>query len=450
MSAELRATLESVRERVQPSQDERDRLEQATEAVMDRARAAVEALPVTADVIRVGSTARDTWLRGERDIDIFVRFPNSLAHEELRKYGLRVGQTVLPDGRLEYAEHPYVSGEFEGYMIDLVPCFAVESGNDIRSAVDRTPFHASYVKERLDAPLANDVRVLKRFCDAIGIYGSDLRTQGFSGYLTELLILEYGDFETVVEEAAEWRSPVKFDPEDHGAVDFDDPLVMIDPTDPCRNVAAVVTATNVARFQHHARELIADPDVARFDVPPLPQITAETLREHLTRRGSTPIAIRFPVPGMVEDQLFPQLRRTRDGIVAMLGEHGFLVTRAAVFHEAEAVIFLELAIAKLPNIERHAGPPVHVKQHSRAFLNQWDDPSVYGPFISGDRYIVEREREFTSASALLRSDEILSASLGAELVEDISNHRHILVGDQIIDLLPEFSSELAQFYDPRP
>lgn len=450
MSEELQHVLERVRERVQPSQDERNRLEQTTRSVMDRAKAAVDALPVEADVIRVGSTARDTWLRGERDIDVFVRFSNSLEREELRQYGLEVGRSVLPDGQLEYAEHPYVSGEFEGYMIDLVPCFAVESGNDIRSAVDRTPFHAAYVKERLNERLANDVRVLKRFCEAIGIYGSDLRTQGFSGYLTELLILEYGTFEAVIEAASEWRPPVRFDPEDHGSVDFDDPLVVIDPTDPARNVAAVVTAESVAKFQHYARELLANPGVEKFEIPPTPTIDAETLRSHLSRRNSTPIAIRFPVPSMVEDQLYPQLRRTRDGIVAALGERGFLVTRAAIFHQDDAVIFLELAVAKLPTIERHAGPPVHVKHHARAFLDQWEETPVYGPFISGDRYIVERERKFSSASALLRSDEILSASLGAELVDDIAENREISVGDQIIDLLPEFSSDLAQFYNPRP
>ncbi|NIS30872.1 MAG: tRNA CCA-pyrophosphorylase, partial [Actinobacteria bacterium] len=55
---------------------------------------------------------------------------------------------------------------------------------------DRTPFHAAYVEGRLNDELAAEVRVLKQLLEGIGVYGSDLKTRGFSGYLTELLVLE--------------------------------------------------------------------------------------------------------------------------------------------------------------------------------------------------------------------------------------------------------------------
>lgn len=450
MNETLRSTVETVRERVEPTDAEREQLEKTAAHVIERTKEAVAELPVEADVLRVGSTGRETWLRGDRDIDVFVRFPTTLDRESLREYGLAVGHRVLPDGRLEYAEHPYVTGEVSGYSIDLVPCFGVESAADIRSAVDRTPFHAEYISDRLARELATDVRVLKRFCETIGIYGSDLRTRGFSGYLSELLVLEYGGFIEVVEAAAEWRPPVILDPENHAAAEFDDPLVVIDPTDPQRNVAAVVTTENVARFQHHARLLIADPSTERFEVPAPATIDANALTSHLDARSTTVIAVRFPVPEMVEDQLYPQLRRSRDGIVDALGERGFLVLRADLFAREDAVIFLELAISEQPAITRHPGPPVHVRNHAEAFLARWDGVATYGPFIQGDRYVVEREREFTTATAFLRSDAILEARLGAEIEEFIAHERDVLVGDQILDLLPTFAEELAAFYDPKP
>ena len=450
MSEDLQTVVDRVRERVAPTDEERDRLERTAEELIIRTQAAIADCPVDADVIRVGSTARDTWLRGDRDIDIFVRFPTTLERTELEEYGLKVGRTVLPEGRLEYAEHPYVTAEFDGYSIDLVPCFAVETGAEGRSAVDRTPFHAEYVSERLTPDLATDVRVFKRFLEAIGIYGSDLRTRGFSGYLTELLVLEYGDVISVLQAAAAWQPPVTIDPEDHGDRSFEDPLIVIDPTDPSRNVAAVVTDASVARLQHHARRLLESPTVDQFDVSAVEPISTDELSAHIERRRTIPMAILAPAPDVVDDQLYPQLRRTRDGIVDALEARGFAVLRAEVFARDRMLLYLDLATAELPGIERHVGPPVHVQEHASAFLERWEDAATYGPFIEGNRYVVEREREFTSASSFLRSDALLDARLGADLANTIASDRTVLVGEQVLDLLPTFGNELAAFYDPSP
>ncbi|PSQ64640.1 MAG: hypothetical protein BRD24_09925, partial [Halobacteriales archaeon SW_9_67_24] len=232
----LDAVLARISERVTPDAEERARLDEAVDRLTDATERALADRSIAADVVHVGSSARGTWLPGDRDIDLFVRFPPDLPREDLERHGLAVGH-------------------------DLVPCFRVESATEIRSAVDRTPFHTRYLDSRLDAGLAADVRLAKAFLSAIGVYGSDLRTRGFSGYLVELLTLEHGGFRSLIEAAADWRSPVRFDPEDHGDAGnegFDDPLVVVDPTDPGRNVAAVLSTSNLARFQHYARDLLAD------------------------------------------------------------------------------------------------------------------------------------------------------------------------------------------------
>lgn len=231
-NSDLAAVVAAVRERIDPDEAERRALADAAAALESRVYDALADLPVDADALQVGSTARGTWLSGDRDIDLFVRFPADLDREELEAYGLEVGHAVLPDGHEEYAEHPYVKGDYDGFDVDLVPCYDVPSASDIRSAVDRTPFHNAYLTERLDDDLAADVRVFKRFLKGIDAYGSDLRTEGFSGYLAELLVVGHGGFEPLLRAAADWSPQVEFDPEDHGTRRFSDPLVVIDPTDP--------------------------------------------------------------------------------------------------------------------------------------------------------------------------------------------------------------------------
>jgi tRNA nucleotidyltransferase (CCA-adding enzyme) len=487
---EFEAVVAAVGERIDPGERERERMRDAAAALTERAQEAIADLPVEGDAMQVGSTARGTWISGDRDIDLFVRFPADVGREKLESYGLAVGHAVLPEGREEYAEHPYVTGEYDGFDVDLVPCYRLDSATDIQSAVDRTPFHNDYLDERIDADLAGEIRLFKQFLKGIGAYGSDLRTRGFSGYLTELLVVEYGSFRAVVEAAAdEWHPPVRFDPEDHGAretaspsrneevedadlpvddadLPFDDPLVVVDPTDPERNVAAVCDAENVARLQHYARELLDSPREELFFPDPTDPLSAEAVRDRVADRATTPVAVRFDAPDIVEDQLYPQLRKSLAGVRDELDRRGFDALRAATFAEESAVLFVELEVPERPSVERHAGPPVHVRKHAEGFFEKYadvqsssnsatasqdaDDPDTYGPFIDGDRYVVEREREFSTASGFLESDALFDVALGVHVESVLADGYDVLVGEAVAELADEFGAQLADYFEPEP
>jgi len=476
-SETFEAVVAEIRDRVDPPPVERDRLQSTVATLTERIEDAVTNLPVGADVVHVGSTARDTWIAGDRDIDLFVAFPPALDREKLAEYGLQVGHAVLPNSHEEYAEHPYVVGEYEGYEVDLVPCFDVETATEIRSAVDRTPFHSQYLDERLDADLAADVRVCKQFCKAIGVYGSDLRTRGFSGFLVELLVCEFDGFGPLVAAAADWQPTVELDPEGHGRtggtapssqseaggdVDhaFEGSLVVVDPTDPERNVAAVCSAANVARFQHYARDLLDAPRTELFERDSAEPLDAGAVRGHVTGRGTTPIAVRFDAPEVVDDQLWPQLEKSLDGLVAELDRRGFDTVRAEAFADETAALFVELAVAERPTVERHEGPPVRVREHASEFYDTYanEEPtditdgveSTYGPFIAGDRYVVEREREFASAREFCASDALFDVALGVRVQATLEDGYEVLVGDDVGQLAAEFGVELAQYFAPEP
>ncbi|WP_440771946.1 CCA tRNA nucleotidyltransferase [Natronorubrum sp. DTA28] len=441
----------TIHERIEPDADERERLRAVADRLVARAEAAATDRCPDADVIQVGSTARNTWISGDRDIDIFVRFPPDLERERLERYGLEVGHATLPDGHEEYAEHPYVKGTVEGFDIDVVPCFRLESATEIRSAVDRTPFHTQYLEARLDDDLAADVRLTKQFLKGIGAYGSDLRTRGFSGYLTELLVVEYGGFRNLLEAAANWHPQVELDPEDHGQETFHDPLVVIDPTDPERNVAAVCSPENVARLQHYARSFLETPRAEVFEPTAPEPLTESELHEHLERRGTTPVAVRFEAPDLVEDQLYPQLQKSVDGIATGLDDRGFDVFRATTMADDTAVIFVELAVSERPAVEAHRGPPIHVRSHAEGFYDAYaDDPEAYGPFIAGDRYVTERPREFTTAREFLESNRLFDVGLGAHVETALADEYEVLVGEEITALLEEFGPELGRYFEPRP
>ncbi|MFB6113530.1 MAG: CCA tRNA nucleotidyltransferase [Halodesulfurarchaeum sp.] len=448
-SSRVESVLEAVQSEIDPSPADRARLETAVDSLIGRTERVLEDIDVPVSVRHVGSTARSTWVAGDRDIDVFLQFPTDLDRGTLTRLGLQVGNEVLPEGQEEYAEHPYVTGEYDGFDVDLVPCYAVADPADIKSAVDRTPFHNDYLERRLDEDLAGEIRLFKQFLKGVGAYGSDLKTAGYSGYLTELLVLEYGDFLSVLEAARAWRPPVELDPEAHGEASFDDPLVVIDPTDPERNVAAVVSEENVARLIHHARRFLEDPSTDRFFEDPPEGLSPERIREVVRSRASTPIAVRFDPPDLVEDQLYPQLERSLAGLVRGLQTHDFEVLRGDAWANDTAVLFVDLSVSTLPAIERHTGPPVHVSAHAERFFETYDDAPVYGPFIDGDRYVVERDREYTSAVDFVE-ESLLEVAHGAQLEGVLESGYTTLSGEEIGSLADEFETELARFYDPRP
>jgi len=444
--------LDTVADRVTPDSDERARLADAAATLTDRAEAALADREIDGDVLQVGSTARGTWLAGDRDIDLFVRFPTDYDRAELERLGLAIGHEVLPDGHEEYAEHPYVTGTHEGFAVDLVPCYAVERATEIRSAVDRTPFHTQYIDSHLDDDLARDIRLFKRFLKGIGAYGSDLRTEGFSGYLAELLVLEYDGVDALLRAAADWQPPVTLDPKAHGTESFDDPLTVVDPTDPERNVAAVLSAANLARLQHYTRDLLADPREAVFDPADRRGLDSDEIATELDSRGTTAVAIVFETPDIVDDQLYPQLRKSLSGIESGLESHGFDAVRSATFADDERAVFLfELTTATTPAVERHAGPPVGVREHAEGFFETYaTDEAVYGPFIEGDRYVVERPREITTAEAYLDSDRLLEVGLGARIETALEAGYDLRWGKAVATLADRFGTELTEYVDPEP
>ena len=93
MSDEFDVVVERVRKRVEPDDDERERLDAVADELRERASAAIDDLPVDADVVLVGSTARDTWLAGRSSMAAFARWRRSSATASSRSRSAASGST---------------------------------------------------------------------------------------------------------------------------------------------------------------------------------------------------------------------------------------------------------------------------------------------------------------------------------------------------------------------
>ncbi len=445
-----RSALEtSVLEKIRPQADEHAHIHAIAGMLIDSVNQSGSATGMI-----VGSVARDTWIRGDRDLDIFMLFPPDLPREELEAEGLALARRVTESAngtcREKYAEHPYINATIDGLDVDIVPCYAVPDAAAIRSAVDRTPFHTRYIKDRVKN-LIDDVLLLKQFAKNGGIYGSDQMTEGFSGYLCELLVYHYGGFTPLLSAASDWWPGVLIDLSNHRTKTFHEPLIVVDPVDPGRNVSASVSLTRMCEFIELCRGYLERPVEGFFILhKPCPG-SRESVTMRVEQRKTTLYTLTFPTPPYIEEIVVPQLRKSLDAISALLARHEFVVNRAAYrMHTDRCMLLFELLTDSLPPITRHFGPPLWARENARQFSEKYirgmDEGRIFsGPYIENGIYVVELARRYSNAGELLASPDLLEVRLGRHVKSEIRDSLTVKCGLECLD--EEFITFITSFLE---
>lgn len=420
-----------VLKRIIPSVRERINVEQVVKELLKKVSSAIENLKLEAYPMIVGSVAKDTWLK-KPDIDIFILFPKAVERKELEEKGLKIGREVLPESELRYAEHPYTSGFYKGYEIDIVPCYKIEKSTERISAVDRSPLHTKYIVENLREEQKKEVRLLKQFLKGIGCYGAEAQVQGFSGYLSELLIIKYKNFRNLLEEAQEWRKGKRIEIVKSNAL-FDSPLVVIDPVDSKRNVASALSEQNFNVFSYACREYLKEPRLEFFFPKTLKVLSRSILIKKLNSRGTKILALELEKPPIIPDNLYPQLRKCEQALLKLCKEYGFEIFSSEFYVNKKLVLIFEFEIFKLPSVRKHFGPCVSDKS-SKDFIAKWESSkkALSKPYIENSRWAVDIKRDFTNAKTLIKS-KILSLNLGKDLTEIVRKRGYrIIEGNEIV------------------
>lgn len=403
--------------RVKPGERERDEMQKAAKKLTNAISGEVKKIDEKIEIAVLGSISRNTWLKDEKDIDVFLKFPLWYKIDRMESVAEKIGKKVLKKFEKKYAEHPYIKGEFNSYEAEIVPCYKVKKLTTLLSSVDRTPFHDKFVRENL-AGKEDEVRLLKQFLKGIGIYGAEAKVQGFSGYLCELLIIKYGSFEEVLKNARGWkrgetidiaktRSKKRDAEEDEraGLLLFENsPLVLIDPVDENRNVASALSEENFYYSIVASRKFLESPDISFF-FPRKRKIVKSELKKRIEERSLAVLGIKFSKPGVIDDILYSQLRKAEKILKSLLQKSGFTAFRSYSFADAgSCFILFELSCLELPGAELRTGPEVGMKKFEEEFLKKYsskNSASLSSPFILGGRWVVYAERKFKNAEKLL-------------------------------------------------
>ncbi|MBC7129146.1 MAG: CCA tRNA nucleotidyltransferase [Thermoplasmatales archaeon] len=383
--------LEEVLKKLSPSEEEKKEIEKIVKEIKD----SIEKIkPGDAEAMLVGSVAKDTYLKSALDIDFFVLFPTYYKKEEMQKIVISIGKEILKEWKIQYAEHPYIRGFYKGYMVDIVPCYRIKSPDKKMSAVDRTPFHTEYIKKNLKEEMKNEVRLLKQFLKGIGCYGAEAKIEGFSGYLVELLILKYGSFLGVLKNAKNIKS------------------YFIDPVDESRNVAAALSKEKLEFFIEAADEFLKKPKIEFFFPNPVKLLDRKEVEEKIKNF----VGICFKKPEIVDDILYPQLKKAAKSMENLMKNYDFEVVDRVWYANDEVFVAVKLKKVIIDEIKLHVGPPLKEKEHVKIFIEKWKNSNllVGEPFEMKGKVYVKIKRKYTDAISLLK-DFLYELNLGKNI-----------------------------------
>lgn len=436
--------------KIKPSKSEKETVEEFVNKLLEVAK--VIAKPFYAYPQIVGSISKDTWLRNDHDVDLFIVFRKKISRERLEEQGLLIGTSICEELKgiysIKYAEHPYVRIKVKNFDIDIVPCYEIRRGDKIISAVDRSPHHTQYIKEKLTGYEVNHARLFKYFCKQIGVYGADAKHNGLSGYLCELLIINYGTFANTMKGISKLNFAELIDLENQvtekeAKKRFADALIVIDPVDKNRNVGSPLSPQNFLRLKFEAKKYLKTGKFPQFKKP----VRNSLIKKLKTKRGTNFIGIKFTPPELIPENLYPQIRKLSKRLSNYLKEYDFSVLRRLEWTDETniAYIVFEVENKLLSKFKKQEGPSIFSKEVDN-FLRKYIDQE-YKPYIEDNKFFICSKRNFLNIETALK--HFLKENK-KEIPERIAEKKlRIMKEEEIIEEVDknrEFNSYLVRKY----
>jgi len=236
-------------------------------------------------------------------------------------------------------------------------------------------------------------------------------------------------------------------------------LVVIDPVDPNRNLAAAVRPDRLWSFVAAGRQFLRNPGLWYFFPPEFKPKTRQQFAKRIDDTRHEILAITFKHPVLVPDVLWGQLMKLERSLLDIMAREEFNPYRSALWSDETkgSAILFEAGLTKLPAVRLQKGPPVSKSEDSMSFLEKHlkARDTARGPWIEGDRWMVERKRGILSIRDLVKAgarEEAYGLSLPKQLGASFRRSVKVLQNREVLSLLGRkgFDKSLWEFLEAKP
>ena len=418
----MKKTILTLRKSLIPSKNESSSIKKIADLSFDLIQNEAKKFPEVIGIEFGGSYAKGTWLSKEADIDIFIKFKKSTTDKKFEEISKKIGFDSMKKFKpyVRYSEHPYVEAKIQGIKINVVPCFEVELGQ-WKSAADRSPFHTKFMQETLSSKMKDEVRFLKTFLKSTGVYGAEIARQGFSGYVSEVLIVNFGTFENVIKSISKINENQIIG---KTTKKFDTSIVIIDPIDENRNLAAAISNENIGKFVLSCRAFRDDPSEKFFNV----------LKRRSPKNWENVLVVRFDFKMRSPDIIWGQIKRTTSSLTTQLDLGGFNVLRSLCYtdEKKEAYLFFLLESPIIPKMHTKKGPEVFRENASKSFIKK-NISTTKLMWVDNNSKIISLEKRKHNEAVKYVSDYLknnLQTGIPKGLQDDLKKGFKVSLGDK--------------------
>jgi len=369
--------MNSLLKKLVPTTEEKQKLKELVKSIEERLNKVFQEKNIKARLIPGGSYAKDTYLRGAHDIDLFVQFNQE--HENISVLLKECLTNAFKKLRIMEvpASRNYYKTRIKGYEIEFVPVYEINTPEQAKNMMDVSPLHVKYINEALNPGQKNDVRLLKHFFKLSNVYGAESHIQGFSGFVTELLIAYYGSFKKCLEALSVLPVKTLIDPRktsksgDEFKNYVGSPLIIIDPVQPGRNAAAALSYDKFYQAQLSARQYLRTGKIIDK------RLTINKIKLLSKKRGTKLIIRKLRITGNKTTFCSKALKHLKS-IVRRLEDRGYSVYSYNLITEKDYCYYvIELETLKLSECEKHYGPPLNADaRHYENFAKKWGEENL--------------------------------------------------------------------------
>ena len=432
----MKQIISKISKTVVPSKIEKQSKKQIAKIAHDLVEKEIGKYPEVTGLEFGGSFAKGTWLSKDADIDIFIKFKKNVSEEKFEKISKKIGFNSLKkySPYVRYSQHPYVEAKIKNTKINIVPFYDVKIG-EWKSAADRSPFHTKFMEKSLTEKMRIEVRVLKTFLKSNEIYGAEIAKQGFSGYISEVLILEFGSFENLIRSISKIKETQIIG---KTSKKFDTSIVVIDPIDSNRNLAAAISDENIGKFILISRAFKEKPALVFF----------KNKKSRISKKyWNNLLVIKFDFKVRSPDIIWGQIKRATSTLTTQLELGGFTVLRSKSHTDQQKEVYLLffLESTKISEIYPKNGPDFFREDSVKSFISK-NLKNAELVWIGNDKKIISLEkRKHTDAVNFMKEflKKNLQVGIPKGLQSDFKRGFKVSVGSKNLSKsIKEAASEL--------
>lgn len=301
-----------------------------------------------------GSGAKNTWLKGNHDLDIFVKFKRGTKNiskilENKLKKKFKIEKL--------HGSRDYFRIKQNNFTFEIVPITNITKASQAENITDISPLHYKWVNKY--KKYNDDIRLAKALTIAQRIYGAESYIKGFSGYVLEILTIHYKGFNNLMKNAAKWKKRTIIDTnkllknplKELNKAKTQSPLIVVDPVDKTRNAASALSQENFSKFIKVSKSYLKKPSKKLFIEIPV-------------KIPKKSVIIKFKTPEGKQDIVGAKLVKKQNFIVRKLNKEGFKVKKYGWDWDK---YWFEVKHKTLSKTKEIQGPPLQLKIHVKKF-----------------------------------------------------------------------------------